>query len=496
MTLLDRLQRLAGRVLPEEPHFGMPIAPPRFVQILTATRASAYLVGRTISGFLPHHVQGVFLRADHLGPTPNPASLRRQVAGLWKDASGVDVDLSNPDGSMLILQFDVDDDSDLVTLPREVFVKTRNANPTSTTSFTSWYRSHKPLHLLPGATIAQLHPDGSRTQLARLEITEAGDWSWLRIKSPFVTELATLSSFHQMFNAKDEADGIAWHHHFVDVKGWVPVQDLDARRSMVVASDRRVLRLRLANQAEQSGVCPEGAWVLVDRSRLNNLFMTTQAVFNDVDVTVQSMRPSSSGEWLVGVVSTDGWTPKINPDEWSGDEIGGFHAETTLNELDHVRVDQKLTGPSLSPLPFPVADIKPNVARTPNWVRDFLVDRAGAVFPVDVDPTTGVISAVAPDPRAADIMFPGHGRVINAERSGTRVEMPAAMGRLVQAHTRASLFDKPSLFPYIIGEDGLRYRYRNAPKDPSVDPMSMPPRAVEYRAVGTQIDSLVDPGTW
>ncbi|WP_268874471.1 hypothetical protein [Actinomyces mediterranea] len=42
----------------------------------------------------------------------------------------------------------------------------------------------------------------------------------------------------------------------------------------------------------------------------------------------------------------------------------------------------------------------------------------------------------------------------------------------------------------------MKYPYRNAVRNPAVDPMSMPPHSVDYRAVGVQIDSLVDPGAW
>lgn len=81
--------------------------------------------------------------------------------------------------------------------------------------------------------------------------------------------------------------------------------------------------------------------------------------------------------------------------------------------------------------PFPPIKITLNVTRTPDGTRDLLVDAAGAVHAVDVDQSSGRISVLVPNPRAADIMFPDHSRVFSARSWGVKVDLPALMGRLM-----------------------------------------------------------------
>lgn len=226
---------------------------PIYLQVLTPQRAGAFLRDRQEHGFDPKAVQGLFCRADHLGPRPTPERLLREFRPDGKlTAAGAQVCLLSPTGSLLVLCFAIDPvRSSPPPLPHDPVILGR---PRDSVSFVSCFRLHEPTPLLPGATIEEIDGNGGAHVHARLELSLDGVRRWRRF-TPRACVLARSTAFTPRTpfagrtplirrGKRKPLPAVPWQGAFVECGGWLPLDVIDERRGLIVMKDRRALRMR------------------------------------------------------------------------------------------------------------------------------------------------------------------------------------------------------------------------------------------------------------
>lgn len=494
---------------------GLPLVPPRWLQVVTPRTAELYRTNHVVAGFSPLFVSGFMVPLTQVGPAPTAdhlvSALRPDHPGAGGDTGGflppdampgtttpsgtagtdaTGQDPRLPDGGVLVLTFDLDsDDSRAPVISRTsgrigdghfAAPWTGSGHPASATpSFIDEYVALEPLHLLPGALLEHIGQDGTRSPVCRLEIDPDGRWTWRDPTGAAQVEDSRTTDLHELF---------------IDRSGLWPVDPLDARHGLVLAPDRRVLRLGLAGVLEATDVAGTTARGLVDRLSTSEVAVRTTVDIAGLTCTVRTMRLGPKGQWLLGVTHVgrcDGEARRLG---FWGDQYTGLHAEFPEDAFDHSTTERIVVrrthvphGSLPAAPPFPGT----SVPETPEWHREFLQLGSGAVVAVEGGSARPL--ARVPDPRAAELMFPGCAGTAVDDSGDTWADLTGVSGVLVDAVTRAALADDFEVL--VVGEEGHSIRYVNIPRN-GTDPYRNMVRSIDVRRVGPQRDLLVEPGTW